>query len=107
MNLQDTSEDLAFRAEVCAFMEAHLPVDIRDAVLRFRRVGREDYVRWQKVLHRRGWGAPGWPKEHGGTGWDARQRTIFEEECFLAGAPRQIPFGLSMVGPVIMAFGTP
>jgi alkylation response protein AidB-like acyl-CoA dehydrogenase len=107
MNLQDTPEDLAFRAEVRAFIEAHLPADIRDAVLQFRRVEREDYVAWQKVLHRRGWGAPGWPKEYGGAGWDARQRAIFEEECFLAAAPRQMPFGLSMVGPVIMAFGTP
>ena len=107
MHLQDTPEDLAFRAEVRTFVERHLPADIRDAVLQFRRVERDDYVAWQKILHGRGWGAPGWPKEHGGTGWNARQRSIFEEECFLAGAPRQMPFGLSMVGPVIMAFGTP
>ena len=107
MHLQDTSENLAFRAEVRDFVESHLPADIRDAVLQFRRVEREDYVAWQRILHDRGWGAPGWPKEHGGTGWNARQRSIFEEECFVAGAPRQMPFGLSMVGPVIMAFGTP
>ena len=97
MHLQDTPEDLAFRAEVRTFVERHLPADIRDAVLQFRRVERDDYVAWQKILHGRGWGAPGWPKEHGGTGWNARQRSIFEEECFLAGAPRQMPFGLSMV----------
>ena len=107
MNLQDTSAELAFRAEVRTFVESHLPTVIRDAVLQFRRVEREDYVAWQRILHNRGWGAPGWPKEYGGTGWDARQRAIFEEECFLAGAPRQMPFGLSMVGPVLMAFGTP
>jgi len=107
MHLQDTSENLAFRAEVRDFVESHLPADIRDAVLQFRRVEREDYVAWQRILHDRGWGAPGWPKEYGGTGWNARQRSIFEEECFVAGAPRQMPFGLSMVGPVIMAFGTP
>jgi len=106
MNLQDTPEDLAFRVEVRVFVERNLPADIRDAVLKFRRVERADYVTWQKILHRRGWGAPGWPKEYGGTGWDARRRAIFEEECFLAGAPRQMPFGLSMVGPVIMAYGT-
>ena len=107
MNLEDTSAELAFRAEVRAFVESQLPTAIRAAVLQFRRVEREDYVTWQRVLHGRGWGAPGWPKEYGGTGWDARQRAIFEEECFLAGAPRQMPFGLSMVGPVLMAFGTP
>src|SRR4051812_47592014 len=107
MNLKDTTEDVIFRAEVRSFVESQLPADIRDAVLQFRRIERADYVTWQRILHSRGWGAPGWPKEHGGTGWDARQRTIFEEECFLAGAPRQMPFGLSMVAPVIMAFGTP
>ena len=106
MQLQETPEDLAFRAEVRAFVETNLPEDIRDRVLGFRRVERDDYVRWQKILHGRGWGAPGWPKEYGGTAWNARQRTIFEEECFTAGAPRQMPFGLSMVAPVIIAFGT-
>jgi alkylation response protein AidB-like acyl-CoA dehydrogenase len=106
MQLQELPEDQAFRAEVRDFVAANLPADIRDRVLNFQRVEREDYVRWQKILHARGWGAPGWPKEHGGAGWNATQRTIFEEECFHGGAPRQMPFGLSMVGPVLIAFGT-
>ena len=62
---------------------------------------------WQSALHKRGWGAPGWPKQFGGTGWIAVQRYIFDEECAAAGAPRTLPFGLKMVAPVIMAFGTP
>ena len=107
MDFKDSAADLAFRAEVRDFVAAHLPSGIRDRVLGFRRVAREDYVTWQKILHAKGWGAPGWPTEFGGTGWSARQRTIFEEECFEAGAPRQIPFGLSMVGPVLMKFGSP
>ncbi len=107
MRLYDSTEDLAFRAEVREFVARNLPADIRDRVLGFRRVGREDYVTWQRILHARGWGAPGWPRQFGGTGWTARQRTIFEEECFVAGAPRQMPFGLSMIGPVLMKFGTP
>lgn len=106
MQLQELPEDQAFRAEVREFVASHLPVDIRDRVLNFQRVGREDYVCWQRILHARGWGAPGWPKEHGGAGWNATQRTIFDEECFHGGAPRQMPFGLSMVGPVIIAFGS-
>lgn len=106
MQLQELPEDQAFRTEVREFVAANLPSDIRDRVLNFQRVEREDYVRWQKILHARGWGAPGWPKEYGGAGWNATQRTIFEEECFHAGAPRQMPFGLSMVGPVIIAFGS-
>jgi len=107
MNLQPTPEDIAFRAEVREFVRTRLPADIRDRVVGLRRVEREDYVRWQRILHERGWGAPAWPVEYGGTGWDAAQRVIFEEECFAGGAPRQMPFGLSMVGPVIQAFGSP
>lgn len=105
MDLQDSAEEIAFRAEVAEFVAGRLPSDIRDRVLGFRRVEREDYVRWQQILFEKGWGAPGWPVEFGGTGWSARQRTIFEEECFVTGAPRQMPFGLSMVGPVLMNFG--
>lgn len=106
MDFQETPADVAFRNEVRQFVATNLPQAIRDRVLGFRRVPREDYVNWQRILHARGWGAPGWPVEFGGTGWNARQRTIFEEECFEAGAPRQIPFGLSMIGPVLMKFGT-
>ena len=106
MDFKDSPADVAFRNEVRQFVATNLPQAIRDRVLGFRRVPREDYVNWQRILHARGWGAPGWPVEFGGTGWNARQRTIFEEECFEAGAPRQIPFGLSMIGPVLMKFGT-
>jgi alkylation response protein AidB-like acyl-CoA dehydrogenase len=107
MDLRESSEDRAFRQEVRDFVAASLPADIRDRVLNFQHVGREDYVRWQRILHQRGWGAPGWPVAFGGTGWSAAQRNIFDEECFTAGAPRQMPFGLSMVAPVLQKFGTP
>ena len=60
-----------------------------------------------EILHARGWGAPGWPSSTAAAGWNAVQRNIFEEECFVGGAPRQMPFGLSMVAPVLMKFGTP
>jgi alkylation response protein AidB-like acyl-CoA dehydrogenase len=106
MDLSESPETQAFRAEVAEFVAAQLPPDIRAKVLGFLRIERQDYVRWQRILNARGWGAPSWPREHGGTGWDARQRTLFEEECFVAGAPRQMPFGLSMVGPVLQAFGS-
>lgn len=106
MDLRESSEDLAFRAEVRAFVATRLPAAIRERVLGFAHLEREDYIAWQRILHARGWGAPGWPREYGGTGWSARQRAIFEEACFEGGAPRQMPFGLSMVGPVLMKFGT-
>jgi alkylation response protein AidB-like acyl-CoA dehydrogenase len=105
LDLQDSAQDAAFRDEIREFVARRLPSDIRDRVLGFLRLEREDYVRWQRILFEQGWGAPGWPVEFGGTGWSARQRTVFEEECFAGGAPRQMPFGLSMVGPVLMTFG--
>src|SRR4051812_30077478 len=105
MDLRESEADIAFRTEVREFVATQLPDEIRDRVLGFRRVSREDYVTWQRILYAKGWAAPGWPRQFGGTGWNARQRTIFEEECYEAGAPRQIPFGLSMVAPVLMKFG--
>ena len=105
MDFQESPQARAFRGEVAAFVAERLPPDIRAKVLGFQRVGRDDYVRWQRILHEQGWGAPGWPREYGGTGWNAQQRMVFEEECFSGGAPRQMPFGLSMVGPVLQSFG--
>jgi alkylation response protein AidB-like acyl-CoA dehydrogenase len=63
-------------------------------------------MRWHKILYQKGWIAPSWPKEHGGTGWTAVQKYIFDEESGLGGAPRISSFGISMCGPVLMAFGT-
>jgi alkylation response protein AidB-like acyl-CoA dehydrogenase len=105
--LNFTPEETAFREEVRAFLRADLPADIRDKVLARRHLEREDYVRWQKALGARGWGGPNWPVEFGGTGWNAVQQYIFEEESALAGAPRTVPFGPKMVAPVIMKFGSP
>ncbi len=107
MDLRESPEDLAFRAEVREFVAKNLPAGMRERVLGFRRVPREDYVTWQRILHAKGWAAPGWPVQYGGTGWNSRQRSIFDEECYVGGAPRQLPFGLSMLGPVLMKFGTP
>jgi alkylation response protein AidB-like acyl-CoA dehydrogenase len=106
MNLDPTPELKRFRDEVRAFIDAELPAEIKDKVMRNRALGRDDYVRWQKILHKKGWIAPGWPKEHGGTGWTPLQKYIFEDECGKRGCPRLMPFGLMMVGPVIIKFGT-
>jgi len=107
VDLNYTPEEQAFREQVRAFVRAELPADISRKVLEHKRLAKEDYVRWQKVLHRKGWIAPGWPVEYGGTGWNAVQKHIFDEECAEAGAPPVIAFGVSMVGPVIIAFGSP
>jgi len=106
MDLNYTSEDLAFRDQVRAFLDAELPSDLQRKVLDHLRLSKDDYVRWHRILARQGWVAPGWPREHGGPGWSAAQRHIFEEECARAGTPPVMPFGVNMVAPVIMAFGS-
>ena len=107
MDLNYTDEDLAFRDEVRAFLAANLPPDLQHKVRSHLRLSKEDSVRWHKILAAKGWVAPGWPVEFGGPGWTPVQRHIFEEECALAGTPQILPFGVSMVAPVIMAFGSP
>lgn len=107
MDLAFSPEEQAFRAEVRAFLEAELPDDLRHKVRHRRELEREDYLRWQRILHARGWIAGWWPQEHGGCDWTPAQRHIFDEECHAADAPPLLPFGLQMVGPVIYTFGRP
>ena len=105
MDLNFTGEELAFRDEVRAFMDTNIPAETRRKVLEGVEVSRDDTLGWHQTLHRHGWGGPNWPKEFGGTGWDPVRQYIFEEESAATGAPRLLPFGLKMVGPVIMRFG--
>ena len=108
MDLDFNQEEQAFREEVRKFLDKELPADIRDRVSRDdARHIREDIPRWQKILHAKGWGAPAWPVEFGGTGWSKTQQYIFENECALADAPAQLAFGIKMVAPVIMRYGSP
>ena len=106
MDLEFTDELRDFQQEVRGVIEERLPGDIRTKVERFLKLGKEDYLRWQDVLAERGWLVYSWPVEHGGTGWSPVQRYIFEEETGRANAPRIIPFGPKMVGPVIYTFGS-
>ena len=100
-----STADAAFQKEVRNFIATELPGDIKAKVEHGQRLGKDDYVRWQTIICKRGWLAPNWPVEHGGTGWTPLQRHLFEEELALASTPRIMPFGLAMVAPVIMAFG--
>ena len=106
MNLDLSAAESAFRDEVRAFIRAKLPADIAAKVLHLKRLEREDFLRWARILHERGWSGPSWPKQFGGPGWSAIEQHIFDEECHAAGAPMLLPFGVRMVAPVIMAFGS-
>jgi alkylation response protein AidB-like acyl-CoA dehydrogenase len=106
MNLDYTPEQKAFREEVRAFLRDALPARLSDKVQGRRTLTKADHEEWHAILHARGWLAGNWPVEHGGTGWDAVRRHIFEEETTAAHAPRIVPFGLHMLGPVLQKFGS-
>lgn len=95
-----------FRSEVRAFLQTHLPADLKHKMMDHQRLSKEDFLRWHRILFEHGWIAPNWPVEYGGTAWSLEQRNLFDEECALAGAPETMPFGLRMVAPVLMRYGT-
>jgi alkylation response protein AidB-like acyl-CoA dehydrogenase len=107
MDLNYSPEELAFRDEVRSWLRENLPEELRAKVASYEELGREDLLRWHRILAKKGWVAPWWPREWGGTGWDVVQRYVFEEECGYAGAPPLIPFGLTMCAAVLLKFGTP
>lgn len=109
MDLDLTTQDLAFRDEVRAFLDEKLTPELRAAGRRTTSVFCEPVhsLPWQRILHEKGWVAPTWPREYGGTGWSEIQRAIFAAECARAGAPGLAPMGLRMVGPCIIGHGTP
>ncbi|MCE7700296.1 MAG: acyl-CoA dehydrogenase family protein, partial [Methanobacterium paludis] len=94
----------AFRQEVREFLRESLPPDLPRRKGGFRSP-RADLARWQGILHAKGWGAPYWASEHGGTGWTAVQKYIFAQEMARVGAPEPVPFGMKMVAPVIFTYG--
>ena len=109
MNLDLTPGDLAFQAEVREFLDAELSAEVRAATAGMTSVYAPVSLSmpWQTKLHARGWAAPAWPTQYGGTGWSQTQRTIFARECAAAGAPPLSPMGLGMCGPVLIGHGTP
>ena len=106
MDLSFSPEDQAFRADVRGFVEDNLPPDIRDRMKQGLLASKEDSQRWNAILHGKGWVAPAWPVEHGGTGWNTVQIYIYEEEMVRGHAPLDNIFATGLVAPVIIAFGS-
>src|ERR1700734_1848703 len=106
MDLRLTEDEIAFRAEVRAFVRDTLPASIREKTVAGRRLSKDDYERWTRILAAKGWGAPHWPQEWGGPGWSPIQLSIFLDETQRGNAPELVAFGVSMVGPVIYTFGS-
>jgi alkylation response protein AidB-like acyl-CoA dehydrogenase len=106
MDLNFTAEEEAFRAEVRRFLREHLPAPIARKVKGGLRLTRDDMLSWHAILNARGWLASHWPREYGGPGWSVAQKFLFDNECALAGAPRIVPFGVNMLGPVLIKYGS-
>jgi alkylation response protein AidB-like acyl-CoA dehydrogenase len=96
-----------FRQTLREFALTSCPEEIRQLVASGGKITRHEYSTWQKILHAKGWGAPSWPVEFGGTGWDLKQRLIFEEVMAEAHCPAIYHHGVGHIGPVIIKFGTP
>ncbi|MDX1515777.1 MAG: acyl-CoA dehydrogenase family protein [Woeseiaceae bacterium] len=105
MNVTFSDEEIEFRAELRRFFDDEYPRDILDKNNSGIPLTRDDMVRSMKALHARGWTGVNWPVEYGGTGWSPVQKYLFATEMAEANAPEIVPFGLSMVGPVIYTFG--
>lgn len=105
MDLNFTPQEEAFRAEVQAFLKAKLPERIATKVKAGQRLTKADQDEWHAILNERGWLANHWPEAYGGPGWGAVEKFIFDTECALAGGPRIVPFGVNMLGPVLIKFG--
>ena len=106
MDLNYTKEQQAFRDEVRSFLTDKLPSRLSDKVRFGKTLTKQDHEEWHAILNEKGWLAGNWPTAFGGAGWNAVQRHIFEDEMTRAAAPRIIPFGLAMLGPVLQKFGS-
>ena len=105
MDLSFTPEEQAFRAEVQRFLTDQVPARLTARVRDGKHLGKPDLQAWHALLNDQGWLASHWPEQYGGPGWTTVQKFIFEHECALAYAPRTIPFGVNMLGPVLIKYG--
>ncbi len=104
MDMSFSAEELAFRDEVRTFIADNYPKDLKSRRTRGE-MSKEDILVWHRILYKKGWVVPHWPVEYGGTGWTITQRYIWNEENARAETQPLLPFGLSMVGPVIFNYG--
>ena len=105
MDLTFTPEEQAFRAEVQRFLAHQVPARLTAKVRDGKHLGKVDLQAWHALLNAQGWLASHWPEQYGGPGWNTVQKFIFDHECALAYAPRTIPFGVNMLGPVLINYG--
>ncbi len=112
MELAFSAEDEAFRTEVREWLAANLTGEFKDAGAiggsGREHEGHEIRHEWEKKLGAAGWTCLGWPKEFGGRGATLNQQVIFNEEYVKANAPVRVGhIGEGLIGPTLIAYGTP
>ncbi len=106
MTVKADPQQNAFRLEVRAFFAANIPEGMRAGARSGRRPSVAEWKELQTILHKRGWGAPSWPKDYGGTGWSPAELYVFEQEAAAADVPPPFHQGLENIGPIIFTFGS-
>lgn len=101
-----TTEERTFANEVRDFVRAQCPPEVRAKVIDAMSITSAERSVWHSALHKRGWAAPHWPAKYGGADWGLVQNYIFAETLAEEGAPDLGSFGLKMLGPTLMAYGT-
>jgi len=107
VDLRDTAEEAAFRAELRAWIDANLPEERRGWRGGEQRFGDDFGREWSRKLYEAGYAGLTWPAEYGGAGAPYSFQAIFYEEMARAQAPAHVGvIGLGMAGPTIMAHGS-
>ncbi|MGI8926881.1 MAG: acyl-CoA dehydrogenase family protein [Tepidiformaceae bacterium] len=115
MEFRDSAVEAGFRQEVREFLQRDFPEEMGRRPTEwglFNGAGRmgPDYAAfmkgWTRQLNARGWGAPAWPREHGGGGLSVKEQFILSEEFAWQRAPRPGGIGHGWAGPTIMVYGT-
>lgn len=105
MDLNFTSEQMAFRSEARTWLESNVPSEPLQSF--DTKVGFEEHRDWEQKLNAGGWAMVPWPVEYGGRGANLLEWLIFEEEYYRAGAPARVnQNGIFLLGPTIMEYGT-
>ena len=106
MDLEFTPAEEAFRSEVREFYATSLPARFAEKIRLGQHLTKPEQEEWHQILNRNGWLVPHWPTEWGGTGWSVTERYIVDLESSIANAPRALPFGIGMLAPVLLKYGS-
>ena len=107
MDLKFTEEELEFQKEVRSWIKENYSTSMRRTYVNSPNghLIKEDHMKWQQALFKKGWAGVNWPSEFGGASFGPSQKYLFNKEMASANAPSVVAFGEKMVAPVIMAFG--